>query len=93
MMLSSQICKHQRGERPPAAAPLVVGQLHHRVGITAVSRKDQHRGAALWADQIAPATRANHWQGGRGFSHGSGAHHHPVASAAVAHRRELTPLG
>jgi hypothetical protein len=93
MMLSSHVCKHQRGERPPAAAPLVVSQLNHRVGVTAISRQVEHGGAALWADQVTPAARTNRWQGCLGVSHGSGAHHYPVASAAVAHSRELTPLG
>jgi hypothetical protein len=37
--------------------------------------------------------RSNRRQGCRGVSHGSGAHHHPVASAAVAHGCELTALG
>jgi hypothetical protein len=91
--LSSHVFKHQRGERPPAAAALVVGQLHHGISVAAACQEAQHRGAALWADQVAPATRVNRWQGCLGVSHGSGAHHHPIASTAVAHSSELPVLG
>ena len=75
-----------------SAAALVVGQLHQGISVAAACQDAQHCGAALWADQVAPATRTNRWLGGLGVSHGSGAHHHPVASTAVAHRRKLTPL-
>ena len=46
-----------------ASAALVVSQLHHRIGISGLGNKALHGRAALWADQIPPAARANHWPG------------------------------
>jgi hypothetical protein len=72
--------EQQRGERPAAAAALVVRQLQQRIGVAAFDSQAEHGGAGLRADPIAPSAHSNRRLGCRGVRHRSGAHHHPVAS-------------